>query len=195
MDAGICLGDNRLTASGRVMLAAAPSKVPFYIAGVLLVVWVVVLAALGISHAESFPGSAGRARLIMLTSFVLVAATITTAVLTGGEEAEERGPEAGAAPVATGRTLALVADPGGALRFDHTRAAVLHGRVTVRLTNDSTVEHNVTIAQGSRTFGATKTITESTDTLAVEFAAGDYVFFCSVAGHRESGMEGTLSVE
>jgi plastocyanin len=176
------------------MLAAAPSKVPFYIAGVLLVVWVLVIAAVGISHADSFPGSPGRARLVMLTSFVLVAATITAAVLTGGEAAEERGPEAGAAPAATGRTLALVADPGGALRFDNTRAAVFAGRVTVRLTNDSSIEHNVTIAQGPKTFGATKTITESTDTLALDLAPGDYVFFCSVAGHRESGMEGTLSV-
>jgi plastocyanin len=176
------------------MLAAAPSKVPFYIAGGLLVVWAVLLAAWGIGHAE-FPGSAGRARLVMLTSFLLVAATITAAVVTGGEEAEEHGAEAGPVPRATGRTLALAADPGGALRFDKARAAVLAGRVTVRLTNDSTVEHNVTIARDSETLGATKTITESTDTLALELERGDYVFFCSVAGHRESGMDGTLTVE
>jgi plastocyanin len=176
------------------MLAAAPSKVPFYIAGGLLVVWAVLVAAWGISHAE-FPGSPGRARLVMLTSLLLVAATMTSAVVTGGEEAEEHGAEAGAAPPATGRTLALAADAGGALRFDKPRAAVLAGRVTVRLTNDSTVEHNVTIAQGSKTLGATKTFTESMDTLALELAPGGYVFFCSVAGHRESGMEGTLTVE
>ena len=176
------------------MLAAAPSKVPFYIAGGLLVVWALLLAAWGISHAD-FPGTAGRARLVMLTSLVLVAATLTAAVVTGGEEAEEHAVEPGAAPQATGRTLALAADPSGALRFDKTRAAVLAGRVTVRLTNDSTVEHNVTIAQGSKTLGATKTITKSTDALALEVAAGDYIFFCSVAGHRESGMEGTLTVE
>ena len=176
------------------MLAAAPSKVPFYIAGGLLVVWAVLLAGRGIRHAE-FPGSPGRARLVMLTSFLLVAATMMAAVVTGGEEAEERAAEAGAAPPATGRTLALAGDPGGALRFDKTRAAVLGGRVTVKLTNDSTVEHNVTIAQGSKTLGGTKTITESTDTLALELAPGDYVFFCSVAGHRQSGMEGTLTVE
>jgi len=176
------------------MLAAAPSKVPFYIAGCLLAVWAVLLAAWGISHAD-FPGSPGRARLVMLTSFLLVAATITAAVATGGDEAEERAAEAGPAPRATGRTLALAADPGGALRFDKTRAEVLAGRVTVRLTNDSTVEHNVTIAQGSNTLDATKTITKSTDTLTVELARGDYVFFCSVAGHRESGMDGTLTVQ
>jgi plastocyanin len=176
------------------MLAAAPSKVPFYIAGGLLVVWAVLLAAWGISHAD-FPGSASRARLVMLTSFLLVAATLTAAVVTGGEAGEEHAAEAGAAPAATGRTLALAADPGGALRFDKTRAAFLAGRIRVRLLNDSTVEHNVTIAQGSKTLGATKTITESTDTLALELARGDYVFFCSVVGHRQSGMEGTLTVE
>ena len=176
------------------MLAAAPSKVPFYIAGGLLAVWAVLLSAWGITHAD-FPGSGGRARLVMLTSVLLVVATMTAAVVTGGEETEEHAAEAGAARPATGRTLALAADPGGAIRFDKTRAAVLAGRVTVRLTHDSTVEHNVTIAQDSKTLGGTKTITESTDTLALELAPGDYVYFCSVAGHRQSGMEGTLTVE
>jgi plastocyanin len=175
-----------------MFFAAAPSKLPFYIAGGLLAVWAVLLAAWGITHAE-FPGSEGRGRLVMLTSFVLVAATITTAVVTGGGEEHAAGSTA--APKATGRTLALSADPGGALRFDKTRAAVLAGRVTVELTNDSTIQHNVTIAEGSRTLGATDTITESTDTVRLELRPGDYVFFCSVVGHRESGMEGSLTVE
>jgi plastocyanin len=176
------------------MLAAAPSKVPFYIAGGVLVLWAVVVAAWGVSHAD-FPGSRGRARLVLLTSFVLVAATMTAAVATGGEAGVEHAAGAATPPPATGRALALAADPGGALRFDKTRAAVLSGRVTVRLTNDSTTEHNVTIAQGSKTLGATKTITKSTDTLALDLTPGDYVFFCSVPGHRQAGMQGTLTVE
>ena len=176
------------------MLAAAPSKLPYYIAGALLAAWAVLLAAWGITHAE-FPGSPGRARLVMLTSALLVAATLTTAVVTGGEASEEHAGKGAAAPPATSRTFAVAADPGGALRFDKTRAAVLAGHVTIKLTNDSTVAHNVTIAQGSKTLGATKTITKSTDTLALDLARGDYVFFCSVPGHRQSGMQGTLTVQ
>ena len=176
------------------MLAAAPSKVPFYVAGGLLAAWAVLLAAWGIGHAD-FPGSAGRARLVMLTSVLLDAATMTAAVVTGGDEAEEEAAEAGAAPAPRGRTVALAADPGGALAFDKTRAAVLAGRVTIRLTNDSTVEHNVTVAQGDETLGATKTIIASSDAVALELPAGDYVMFCSVAGHREAGMEVALAVE
>ena len=172
------------------MFAAAPSKVPYYIAGGLLAAWAVLLAVWGITHAE-FPGSQGRARLVVLTSALLVAATMTAAVLTGGEGPEEHA----AAPPPTGRTLALAADPGGALRFDRTRAAVLAGRITVRLTNDSAVAHNATIAQGSKTLGATKTITGSTDTATLKLDPGEYVFFCSVPGHRQSGMQGTLTVE
>ena len=176
------------------MFAAAPSKVPYYVAGGVLALWAVVLAVWGISHAE-FPGSQGRGRLVMLTSFVLVVATMTAAVVTGGEHAQEGAKAAGTTPRATGRALQLAADPGGALRFDKNRAAVLAGRVMVRFRNQSTVAHNVTIAQGSRRLGATKTITGSMATLALQLPPGQYVFFCSVPGHRQSGMEGTLIAE
>lgn len=175
------------------MLAAAPSKVPYYIAGGLLAAWAVLLAAWGISHV-GFPSSRGRARLVMLASLALVAATMTAAVATGGEAHKEPAAQAAAAPAPTDHTFALAADPGGALRFDRTRATVLAGRVTVKLTNQSTVGHNVTIAQGTKTLGGTKTITQATDTISVNLAAGDYVFFCSVPGHRQAGMQGTLTV-
>jgi plastocyanin len=176
------------------LFAAAPSKVPYYVAGSMLALWAVLLAAWGISHHGEFPGSQGRGRLVILTSFVLVAATMTAAVLTAGGEGEGAAAR-GQAPAATGRTLELAADPSGKLAYDKDRAAVLAGRVTVRFTNDARLEHNVTIAQGSRTIGATKTITAATATLKVNLPAGQYVYFCSVPGHRQAGMEGTLTVE
>ena len=174
------------------MLAAAPSKVPFYIAGGVLAAWAVLLAVYGISHHE-FPGSAARGRLVMLTSFVLVLATATAAVLTGGE-GEEEGAAAGT-PEAAGRTLELAADPGGRLAYDKTSAAVQAGRLTVRLANESGIPHNVTIAKGSRDLGETETVAGESTTTRLDLAPGEYDFYCSVPGHRQAGMEGTLTVE
>ena len=71
------------------------------------------MAATGIAHPD-FPGSAGRARLVMLTSVVLVAATLAAAVVTGGGANEEGGAQDGAARSAgaapTSGTLELAAD-------------------------------------------------------------------------------------
>lgn len=178
----------------REMFAAAPSKVPYYIAGGLLALWAVLLAVWGISHAE-FPGSQGRGRMVIFTSAVLVVATMTAAALTGGEKAQEHAGATAPTPQPTGRALDLAADPGGAIKFDKTRATVRSGQVTVHFTNDSSVPHNVTVAQGSRTLGATKTITGSNATLKLDLRPGDYVFFCSVPGHRQLGMQGTLTAE
>jgi hypothetical protein len=75
-----------LTTAGREMFAAEPSKVPYYIAGGLLALWAVLLAVWGISHGD-FPGSQGKGRLVMFTSFLLVVATMASAVLTGGKHA------------------------------------------------------------------------------------------------------------
>jgi plastocyanin len=180
------------------MLAAAeaPSKVPFYIAGGVLVAWALLVALWGITHAD-FPGSTGRARLVMLTSLALVALTVTMAVVTGGEAGKETpaAAAAGTPPPATGTTLKLAADPTGQLRYDTNRAAVKAGRVTVDFTNDSDVQHNVNIAEGSKTLGATKTIVKSTTSASISLAPGEYVYYCSIPGHRQAGMQGALTVE
>jgi hypothetical protein len=65
------------------MLAAAeePSKTAFYICGGLLVVWAVLLAAIGMSR-PTFPENAGAQRGVQLLTVVLVVAAMATAVIT-----------------------------------------------------------------------------------------------------------------
>jgi hypothetical protein len=59
------------------------SKTPFYIAGVTLAVWAVVVSAIGITQ-PNFPGSQGMTRLVYGISIVLVAAAMSMAVATAG---------------------------------------------------------------------------------------------------------------
>ena len=64
-----------------VIAAAEPSKVPFYIAGGVLVIWAIVLAGLGLSR-PSFPFDERGARGVMSVSFVLVVVTLAAAIIT-----------------------------------------------------------------------------------------------------------------
>jgi hypothetical protein len=61
--------------------AGEPSKVPFYIAGGVLVLWAVAVAGFGLSRPE-FPGSAGRARGVMAVSVLLMVVAMAMAIKT-----------------------------------------------------------------------------------------------------------------
>jgi hypothetical protein len=64
-----------------LLAASEPSKVPFYIAGGLLVVWALGLAAVGLTR-PAFPHNERGARGVMAVSFVLALAAMAAAVLT-----------------------------------------------------------------------------------------------------------------
>ena len=91
-------------------------------------------------------------------------------------------------------TLKLAANPGGQLSYDTKQLSAKAGKVTIEMTNMSPIEHNVTIAKGTTVLGATPTFVGSTKTVTVSLKPGTYTFFCSVPGHRQAGMEGTLTV-
>ena len=61
--------------------AEEPSKTPFYVAGILLVVWALGVATLGIRN-ERFASEKRVGRAVMAVSAVLVAATMAMAVVT-----------------------------------------------------------------------------------------------------------------
>ncbi len=66
------------------ILAAAKSRVPFYIAGGLLVCWALLLSlGLGLRK-HNFPGDRAGERIVIGTTAVLVAAAMVTAVATSG---------------------------------------------------------------------------------------------------------------
>ena len=66
--------------------------------------------------------------------------------------------------------------------------------MTITMAYMSQLEHNVTIASGSTVLGAIQTFGGGTRTLTLKLKPGTYTFYCSVPGHRQAGMEGTLTV-
>jgi plastocyanin len=91
-------------------------------------------------------------------------------------------------------TLKLSADPA-ALAFDKTELSAKPGKVTIDFENPAPLEHNVVIEQDGKELAGFEPITEGEEELTAELEPGTYTFFCSVPGHREAGMEGTLSVK
>lgn len=91
-------------------------------------------------------------------------------------------------------TLQLAADPT-ALAFDKTDLTAKPGKVTIDFDNPAPLEHNVVIEADGKELAGFEPIVEAEEELTAELEAGAYTFFCSVPGHREAGMEGTLTVK
>ena len=210
------------------IVGAEKSKVPFYIAGGLLVVWAFTLSlGLGMRKPD-FPGSLAGQRAVVAVTAVLVLAAVATAVLTAGVPAKGSVPptktqELAPVPVVSapvpasastettastpapapasapssgkaGTSLTLAANPSGLLAYNTKQLSAKAGTVTITMTNMSPLEHNVTVAEGSKVLGATPTFVGGTRTLTLNLKPGKYTFYCSVPGHRQAGMEGTLNV-
>jgi uncharacterized cupredoxin-like copper-binding protein len=90
-------------------------------------------------------------------------------------------------------TIQLAADPGGALKFDKTSLTAKAGTVTIDFDNPSSVPHAVEV-EGNGVEEESPTVTGKATKLTVDLEAGDYEFYCPVDGHKEAGMEGTLTV-
>jgi plastocyanin len=122
---------------------------------------------------------------------------------TGGAEtsAEEAGGEGGVAPgggeeaAGAGPTLKIAAAESG-LAYASDTASVEAGDVTIEFENPQPISHDVAIETlNGEVLGQTERVTEGSDSTEIELKPGTYKFFCTVPGHREAGMEGTLTVE
>jgi plastocyanin len=93
-----------------------------------------------------------------------------------------------------GQTLKLAADPGGALKFDKSSLTAKAGKVTIVMDNPSSLPHAVEI-EGNGVEVAGDTVEKGgVSKASAELKAGKYEFYCPVDGHKQAGMEGTLTV-
>jgi plastocyanin len=97
------------------------------------------------------------------------------------------------APSQPSPPLALAANPEGQLSYNTKQLSAKAGKVTIDMANMSPVPHNVVVAQGSKVLGGTPIKTGSS-VLTLNLKPGTYTFYCAAPGHRQAGMEGTLTV-
>ena len=105
----------------------------------------------------------------------------------GGGEAKPHGKGGGG-----GENITIAADKS-ALKFDKSTLDAKAGKVTITMDNPSSVPHAVEV-EGNGVEEETKTLTQGKASVSVDLKAGKYEFYCPVDGHREAGMEGTLTV-
>ncbi|HEX4670466.1 MAG TPA: plastocyanin/azurin family copper-binding protein [Solirubrobacterales bacterium] len=113
---------------------------------------------------------------------------------TGGEAQPEKAQPEGETAQGPGGTLQLAADPS-AIAFDKTSLSSKPGRVTIDFDNPAPLEHDVAIEADGKEIAKSELITEGKASVSAELAPGTYTFYCTVPGHREAGMEGTLTVK
>jgi uncharacterized cupredoxin-like copper-binding protein len=95
-----------------------------------------------------------------------------------------------------GGLLKFEAEPGAALAYTTTKASTSAGEVTVEFNNPQTLTHDVAIEDSSgEEVGKTDLVADGSAATTVNLKPGTYTFYCTVPGHREAGMEGTLTVK
>jgi plastocyanin len=95
-----------------------------------------------------------------------------------------------------GETIDISAAANGDFAFDQTELTVPAGLVSVNFDNPASLSHDVVIEDESGgEIAKTDLISEAQTATTAELQPGTYTFYCSVPGHREGGMEGTLTVK
>jgi plastocyanin len=188
----------------------------FYVFGLALTVMAVVIAFVGM-RMDSFPSRGVMIGGLALMTFLVVGSAAFAVVLSReehevreaeiseyrAEQAEEV--EEGEEPVSEqptdeapvqGGELELTSPEAGDLVFEPDALEAEAGEVVIDYTNPSEVPHNVAIEDDSETLAQSETVTGGDNAAATaELEPGEYVFYCSIPGHRESGMEGPLTVK
>lgn len=193
----------------------------FYICGGVLAALAVTTSFIGL-RSDKFPGRYGA--LVLLVFVAMVGVTTTYAVLNGQEEQEARAEEleaaneevegleeepvgeeraaeegsaeggAGGAATGPGGTVGLAASPTD-LAYDKKSLSSKPGEVTIDFENPAAIEHDVAIEKDGKVLAKSETISEGDTSVTADLPPGTYTFLCTVPGHAEAGMEGTLTVK
>ena len=108
-------------------------------------------------------------------------------VLTGCGGDDDDAADGGAGDAGDADVQTLTVTSSDALKFDPDQLSATAGEVRIVHENGGATTHTFVLENTDF-----KLVDDDDD--EIDLAAGDYVFYCDVPGHRDAGMEGTLTV-
>jgi outer membrane protein assembly factor BamB len=82
------------------------------------------------------------------------------------------------------------------LAFTSNQETANAGKVTVDFTNNSALQHDVVLVNSdNKILGQTPVFQGGSKSFTASLTPGTYTYYCSVPGHRQAGMQGTLTVK
>ena len=148
------------------------------------------------------PTEPGRYRIICneycglnhqkMTTFLTV---VTAAEMAATQKTIAAGGTATAGGAPAAGAIEISADASNALHFDVSELSAEAGTVTITMANPSALPHNVAIKGNGVDVKGEIVNSGGTSTVSADLAPGTYTFYCSVPGHEQGGMTGTLTVK
>lgn len=150
-----------------------------------------------------YPSRAGKmpGKLVTGQDAVDVAAYVATSAAKPGEDtgalaAAVRQAEQRAATAEDGR-LEIDADPNGQLAYVVSSATAPAGTLEITSRNEASIPHDIAVQEdtGGELLGNGEDVANGgVSRVSVDLRPGRYTFFCTLPGHSEGGMRGTLTV-
>ncbi|HSD82795.1 MAG TPA: cupredoxin domain-containing protein [Anaerolineae bacterium] len=137
-----------------------------------------------------------KSQRVMLSALVGLLIIASLAACSGGTIGGTKAPASNSSSSGGGKTFNVTATE---FEFKPNKFEATAGqKITFKITNKGTVEHNFVILSADGSQELTKITTQPGQTQTLEFtppAAGSYPIDCNIAGHKEAGMVGELTVK
>lgn len=108
----------------------------------------------------------------------------------------DSGAASGSTTAASSESVDVTAAADGSLAYDQSSLSTKAGAVDVKFDNPSGTTHDVCIrSESGDELGCSDEVSNGTADLAVDLKPGKYTYYCSLPGHEQAGMQGTLTVK
>jgi plastocyanin len=175
----------------------------FFVIGIVLVLAAVIISFVGIRGSESFPPNRGVFLGVIALFAVIVGTTMAFAVVKAVDEQHSRNDKLAKEEGTTSTTpsgpvtnLDVSSPSDGSLVYQPNGLQAKPGNVAITYDNPSAVPHSIAVATANgNVLGQVQPFTAGKQTVTLtNLAPGKYVFYCTVPGHRQAGMQGDLTV-